>query len=301
MGTDTKIEWANHTANAWIGCSKVSPACDFCYAERGAKRLGVEWGDEASRYLTKWLPLALQVRRWDEAAKLAGERHRVFWNSYSDFLEDQQELKGRRMLACALMEQTTHLIHLILTKRPENAEALLPKAWMTGAWPQNVWFGTTAENQEYADLRIPRALRVPAPIHFVSYEPALGPVDFRLGHLFSGRLDRHCETCGRADRDPVHKMIDWLIVGGESGPKARPFDLAWARSAIEQCKAAGVLVFMKQIGSRPTGDASDFPQHKGQWTPDGDIMYPKLTHPKGGDPNEWPEEIRVREVPRLEA
>lgn len=236
MGADTKIEWATHTANAWIGCTKVSPACDHCYAERGSKRMGVEWGDQAARRMTNWDSLAANVRRWDRAAKSAGERHRVFWNSYSDFLEKRSELEGRRYISCAVMADTPHLDHLILTKRPENALSLLPKLWMDGSmWPKNVWLGTTTEDQAQADKRIYALLKVPAAVRFISAEPLLGPVE--LGSWFPSR-----------GRVLSFGGIDWVIVGGESGPGARPMHPDWARSIRDQCQAAGVPYFFKQWG-----------------------------------------------------
>ena len=238
MGANTKIEWATHTANAWIGCTKVSPACDYCYAERGSKRMGVEWGDQAERRMTSWLSLAPSVRQWDRAARAASERHRVFWNSYSDFLEDRPGLEGRRMLACVLMQDTPHLDHLILTKRPENALTLLPKLWLGGTmWPKNVWFGTTAENQRYYDERTIHLHRLLCPVRFISIEPLLGPIN--LGSL---------RAPGAAK-----PYYDWVIVGGESGPHARPMHPDWARSLRDQCNAAGVPFFFKQWGEwRPT-------------------------------------------------
>mgnify|MGYP001590120545 FL=1 len=241
MGANTKIEWATHTANAWIGCTKVSPACDYCYAERGSKRMGVEWGDQAERRMTNWLSLANNVRKWDRAAQAAGERHRVFWNSYSDFLEKRPELIDRRMLACALMQDTPYLDHLILTKRPENALDLLPPLWQDGSiWPKNVWLGTTAENQEQADKRVPLLLQTPAAVRFISAEPLLGPIDLTP---FIPIPD------GPAHIKRVFPpSLDWVIVGGESGPGARPMHPDWARSLRDQCQAAGVPFFFKQWG-----------------------------------------------------
>lgn len=265
MGTNTKIEWATHTANAWIGCTKVSPACDHCYAERGSMRLGVDWGDTAYRRMTQWQPLAASVRRWDRAAKESGERHRVFWNSYSDFLESRPEFEIRREWSCQLMSDTTHLNHLILTKRPENAELLLPARWMQGMWPTNVWFGTTTENQEQADKRIPELLKVPAAVRFISAEPLLGPIDlqrinaFRTGNPLGGEMTVCTNALnGRyACKDiaghwheagaPIVRLT-WVIVGGESGPGARPMHPDWARSLRDQCQAAGVPFFFKQWG-----------------------------------------------------
>ena len=248
MGADTKIEWATHTANAWIGCTKVSPACDHCYAERGSKRMGVEWGDQAERRMTNWLSLANNVRKWDRAAQAAGERHRVFWNSCSDFLEGRPELEGRRFLACAVMADTPQLDHLILTKRPENAWELMPELWTSGMWPKNVWFGTTAENQRYYDERTIHLHRLLCPVRFISIEPLLGSIN--LGSL---------RAPGAAK-----PYYDWVIVGGESGLGARPMHPDWARSLRDQCTAAGVPFFFKQWGGLRNNPDADDPTAKGR-------------------------------------
>lgn len=154
------------------------------------------------------------------------------------------------------------------------------------AWPlPNVWLGVSVEDQAIADERIPHLLATPAAVRFVSYEPALGPVDFRKA------LPHHpdCSDCfsGRTN-------LDWLIVGGESGPGARPFDVSWARSAVEQCKAAGVPVFVKQLGARPVLATPP----SGAPDDGGDVVELRLRDRKGGDPDEWPEDLRVREWPR---
>jgi protein gp37 len=149
-----------------------------------------------------------------------------------------------------------------------------------GPWPlPNVWLGVSVEDQKTADERIPLLLKTPAAVRFVSYEPALGPVDFERW------VDRTTDGSG----------IDWLIIGGESGPGARPCDIEWIRSAVRQCKAAGVAVFMKQLGAKP-GKSIRAPDsdHSGRdyWEPI------KLKSRKGGDPTEWPADLRVREFPK---
>lgn len=191
-------------------------------------------------------------------------------------------------------------------------ETLGSKGWraaLNASWPLlNVWPGVSAENQATADERIPLLLRCPAAVRFVSYEPALGPVDFtRLrsaGHSgwidALGKREHRGPACFERDTG-----IDWLIVGGESGPGARPFDIAWARSSIEQCKAAGVPVFVKQIGAHPfaTGGCYGvFPNRPSQKAtdqgPGGKVGWTfRLRDRKGGDMSEWPEDLRVREFP----
>lgn len=160
-------------------------------------------------------------------------------------------------------------------------------------WPlPNVHLGVSVEDQETADERIPHLLATPAAVRFVSYEPALGPVDFTSITLpdevaASARLSV-ARINALTDQDDEHYFndhakLDWIIVGGESGPGARPFDISWARSTVEQCRAAGTAVFVKQLGKRPR-----FPGEAAPWRPrDG----------KAGDPAEWPEDLRVREFP----
>jgi len=150
--------------------------------------------------------------------------------------------------------------------------------WWGSTWSlPNVHLGVSVENQATADARIPLLLQTPAAVRWVSYEPALGPVDFtRISTPTVAWVD--ATRCG----------LDWVIVGGESGPGARPFDLAWARATIAQCRAAGVPVFVKQLGRDPI-----------EQTPDGVRGFAVMLHDKkGGDWTEWPEDIRVREFPR---
>lgn len=151
-----------------------------------------------------------------------------------------------------------------------------------GEWPfPRVWLGTSVENQPTADERIPHLLRCPAAVRFVSYEPALGPVDFFCNYRTDGGA--RCNVLKIADisdgAPSGMQAIHWLIVGGESGAGARPFDIAWARSAIAQCKAAGVAAFCKQIGSVAAKAIGS-------------------SDPKGGRMEDWPQDIQVREFPR---
>ncbi len=298
MGEHTNIEWCHHTFNPWRGCTQVSPGCDHCYAEAWSKRnpaqLGT-WGDDGERVIagdSYWrTPL-----RWDSLAAEAGERRRVFCASLADVFEDRPELEGPRERLFALIYDTPNLDWLLLTKRPANAkrmlEALLWReeslAWPGGGdfyWPPppNLWLGVTAEDHERADERIPVLLDTPAAIRFVSYEPAIGPVDWWEVALAQGFTQ---DDIGDGVTYP--RRVDWIIVGGESGPHARPFDLAWARDAIAQGHAAGAAVFVKQLGARPFVS----PEH------DGATGYElSLASRKGGDVDEWPEDLRVREIP----
>jgi len=274
VGKDSKIEWTHHTFNPWIGCTKVSDGCKNCYAEAlmDKRWKKVKWGPGAIRQRTSranwWEPI-----KWDNAAKKAGVRRRVFCASLADVFDEEVPDEWRRDLLM-LTHQTRNLDWLFLTKRAQKMKAFMncPPEYMHTI--RNIWLGVSVENQKTADERIPLLLDTPAAVRFVSYEPALGPVDFT--------------PYWRVISDP-EKWLSWIIVGGESGHGARPFDIAWARSVIHQCQAFGVPCFVKQLGAVPLA-APSFPGHV-----EGPPML--LADRKGGDPAEWPEDLRVREFP----
>lgn len=243
MGEMTAIKWTDHTFNPWMGCTKVSPGCDNCYAEALGRRTGrVQWGDDAERVLTKpayWRNPA----KWNADAEAEGRRHRVFVASLADVYEDRPELVEPRGRLFDLMAETPWLDWQVLTKRPENVLHLTPTSWLpawNGSWPANVWIGTTVEDQQRADERIPHLLRVPAPVLFLSCEPLLGRVDLDPAWLFVPILPVEVEP----------PRIGWIIVGGESGPGHRSIDLDHARMLVETARAAGTPVFFKQVGGQ---------------------------------------------------
>lgn len=196
--------------------------------------------------------------KWNKDAEKAGERRRVFCASMADVFEDNEALEPWRAALWLIIQQTPHLDWQLLTKRPENIARFLPADWGNG-YP-NVWLGTTAENQEYADKRIPHLLAVPAVVRFLSCEPLLGPIDFhRVEVAASDAIDPEWRDGRRGqpivsvlgDRDPEWERepgIHWVIAGGESGGGARPMHINWARSLRDQCAAAGVAYFFKQWG-----------------------------------------------------
>lgn len=232
MAERTEISWADATFNPWIGCTKVSCACDFCYAERYGNRFGVKWGNHDRRRTSAayWKqPLA-----WDRAAEKSGIRRRVFCASLADWLDNQVPDEWRDDLA-NLIEATPNLDWLLLTKRPQNFGKHAP--WHDDDVPENVWLGTTVENQEEADRRIPPLLAIGAKVRFLSCEPLLGRIDFRADWL-SG--------------------LDWIIAGGESGPHARPMNIEWARHLRDQCQIAGIYFHFKQWGGlRPKSNGCE--------------------------------------------
>lgn len=235
MGENTRIEWAHHTFNPWIGCTKVSPACDHCYAEAWAKRSGlVEWGNHPRRRTSaaNWR----EPIKWNREAAAAGVRRRVFCASLADVFDNQVNIHWRDDL-WTLISATPHLDWLLLTKRPQNIRHMLPHGW---PWA-NVWLGTTVENQEEADRRIPHLLETPAAVRFLSCEPLLGPIDLTEYRSWPCRDEL-------SDFEWNSEGIDWVICGGESGPGARPMHIEWARSLRAQCAAASVPFFFKQHG-----------------------------------------------------
>lgn len=269
---ETKIAWCDFTMNPWEGCEKVSPGCKHCYAEErdGRYHAGENWGPDSKRFLhtdSYWR----QPYRWARDAAKLGRKARVFVMSLGDICEDRRDLDAHRERLWKVIRETSHTLDwLLLTKRPENLRRLVPEDIL-----RLCWVGTTAEDQQRADERIPHLLATPAAVRFLSCEPLLGPIV----------LPQHDQSMGAS-----HSPLDWVICGGESGQKARPFDLAWARSLRDQCRAASVPFFMKQTGSAPQGDLDEGISAPGcSWKPKDRA---------GADPSEWPEDLRVREWPK---
>lgn len=274
MKTDqTNIEWADYTFNPWRGCTKVSTGCANCYAETLSKRnpkvLG-EWGAGKPRVRAseamwrsplKWNEDAGKAQQW-----AANERPRVFCASLADWLDDEVPIEWLTNLL-ETIHSTPNLDWLLLTKRPQNWQSRLEAAhrfawdhgdserhdevmnWL-GAWahahvpPDNIWIGTSVENQSAADERIPLLLTIPAKVRFLSCEPLLGSVDLHSPHIKVETWRVGESFDGPAPLSGIH----WVIAGGESGPKARPMHPDWARSLRDQCKAAGVPFLFKQWG-----------------------------------------------------
>ena len=287
---DSRIEWTQRTWNPFRGCSAVSPGCEHCYAAR----FGIRFSGPDGRYaglvrMTKGGP------EWTGKVVLVHDTllHPLAWrtpvsvfaNSMSDAFhpglsdDDIDTVFG-------VMAGTSHHTFQVLTKRadrlagwtvtpgrPDRVAAAARRALMaygrnekaaetlTVHWPlPNVWLGVSVENQRWADARIPHLLASPAAIRFISAEPLLGPIDL-APYLEEGA-----------------PRLGWVIVGGESGPGARPLELGWIRSIVAQGAAANVPVFVKQLGT--------------VWA-----RGMKADSFKGGDPDEWPAELRVRQLP----
>jgi protein gp37 len=249
MAVDSKIEWTDATFNPWIGCTRVSPACDHCYAavSTSARTLGVEWGPHAERRRTSpgnWRAPIRWNAQHDAFFAEHGRRRRVFCASLADVFDNAVNPYWRADLF-DLIEQTPNLDWLLLTKRIGN---VLPMIEDTAArrfdleflheprLPDNVWLGATIANQAEADRDIPKLLALPARVRFLSMEPLLGPV---IVFDMDGPID-----VPKGSSSPLH----WVIAGGESGHDARPMHPDWARSLRDQCATAGVPFLFKQWG-----------------------------------------------------
>lgn len=340
MAEQTKIQWTDHTWNPWMGCTKVAPGCEHCYAEADfdKRRKRVKWGPQGTRVKTSaeyWQ----KPTKWNKQAAADGARPRVFCASLADVFEDWtgpildstgeqlfwplNALENPRFIAeshCggneppvtmadlrrdlfALIDQTPHLDWILLTKRPENIRRMWnPIAWHAcEIYRANVWLITSVSDQSTADKAIPELLKCRdlCPVLGVSAEPLLGPIEFwsdgcwclPCRHCADGSHDpetnvvecRRCDSTGIGDEPG----IDWVIVGGESGPHARPCHVDWIRAIRDQCKAARTPCFVKQLGAFTVYDRAE-------------ATY-AIRDPKGGDPAEWPADLRVREFPQVAA
>lgn len=249
MGENTAIEWADHTLNPWIGCTKISPACDHCYAEALMKRFGKPhlWAGERERTSeANWKkPL-----KWNRDAAGMDHRPRVFCASLADVFDNQVPNAWRDDL-WQLIKATPNLDWLLLTKRPQNMVKMLPSDWDLG-YP-NVWLGTTVENQEEAERRIPHLLAVPARVHFLSCEPLLGALNLmniRVGlnsplHK-AGLLAEHHDHIAPLIWGRGRHKLRWIIAGGESGPGWRLTPDGAFERLQDDCLRAGVAYFFKQ-------------------------------------------------------
>jgi protein gp37 len=222
MGEKTAISWTHHTFNPWWGCSRVSEGCRHCYAADLATRLGHDvWGQRPRRFFGEkhWA----EPLKWQREAQQAGERRRVFCASMADVFEERPELENERWRLWELIDRTPALDWLLLTKRADRIADLLPLRDAA-----NIWVGTSVEDLSQA-WRVECLRSIPAVVRFLSYEPALGPLD-----------------------DLDLQGIDWLIFGGESGPNFRPANLDWARTMRERCRAQSIAFFFKQSAHRFT-------------------------------------------------
>ncbi len=270
MAETTEIAWCDSTFNPWAGCTKVSPGCTNCYAEKDTKRRGyVRWGPGAERRRTKTWG---QPRKWDREHEAFfaehGRRRRVFCASWADWLDPEVPVEWLADLL-ELIAVTPHLDWLLLTKRPELWRGRMEEArdgfqlghegsthlsedarvliynWVSPLHrtpPQNVWMLATAEDQQRLGERLPELLRIPALVRGLSCEPLLGPLS----------MEEAVPEWWESANQPL-----WIIGGGESGQNARPCHPDWARSLRDQCAGAGVPFLWKQWGAwAPIGPAN---------------------------------------------
>jgi len=321
VGDGSHIQWTDATWNPVTGCSKVSQGCKHCYALRDWARLSAPRPKPNVYTGREFTDVMFHPERLDQPLRWTKPR-RVFVNSMSDLFHEHIGVEDLAA-AFAYMGRAYWHTFQVLTKRPEQMHAMLTSEdfldvyhgaghaaqvdaeEILGSRGQfsvferkrddvrsrdfalplpNVWLGVSVEDQETADERIPLLLKTPAAVRFVSYEPALGPIDFceTFGMWWNATMRAFESTGPQFNRQNGRRGIDWLIVGGESGSKARPCVIGWVRNTILQCRAAGVPVFVKQLGAQPTN-------REGEPHP--------LRDRKGGDMTEWPEDLRVREFP----
>lgn len=355
MAQNSSIEWTGRTWQVTAGCSRASPGCQNCYAERMAGRLAAmakkDIGDgrdpgKKGVYLKVVNGGAVLGPKsgWNRNVVILPENlgepqtwrkpQMVFVDSMSDLFHEQvpfdfihevmgviaarsyhtfQVLTKRTDRMAQYFEQFTLAdvyAHCLSLERSERAgsesphyylrallrhndavelgETDIPAPFMPKQWPlPNVWLGTSVENQEWAEKRIPHLLKCPAAVRFLSCEPLLGPIDFNaLGdgpwnyNALSGLRENPYGDV--VDRE-YGAHVDWVIVGGESGGGARPMTLGWAKDIVRQCKAAKVKVFVKQVGAKPVN-------REGQ-------RCTKVKDSKGGVMSEWPAELRIRQMP----
>lgn len=318
MSEQTKIEWTDSTLNFWEGCTKVSVGCTNCYAETRDKRFtgGAHWGPGAPRRKSQSAvkdALRLNKKPWvcDECGNGLREpgwcgncrtqdshRRRIFSLSLGDWLDPEVPVEWLAEMLWTI-DACRDVEWILCTKRPErwseriqaavmvteDADESLVGRWLEGEHPHNVTLLASVENQEQADRRIPALLRIPAARRGLSLEPLLGPVD-----IFAESVEWFYEGWENEGRSPKKRGIDWLIIGGESGPKARPCDIEWIRSLVKQGQTAGVATFVKQLGSRSIDGSTESKLL--------DCIGMSLFRDrKGGNPNEWPADLRVQQYP----
>lgn len=239
MGENSAIDWTDHTWNPWQGCKKVSPGCINCYMFRDKKR----FGQDPNQIIKSNNSTFNKPIYWKESAK-------IFVCSWSDFfIEEADEWRNE---AWDIIKKCPQHTFLILTKRPENIKDRLPVGWPFS----NVWLGTTTENQEMANKRIPILLSIPAKIHFISVEPMIEEITLERKWL-------ECISEGQYFNitECNHGLIDWVICGGESGNEARYMNPEWANKLKKQCRVTETSFFMKQMSGRTKEERKNIPQY----------------------------------------
>ena len=281
MADRSKIEWTDSTWSPVTGCTKVSPGCDHCYAERVTERFH---GKGSFENVVLHEDRLAQPLRWRKP-------RRVFVNSMSDLFHDDVPDEFIVRVFDVMQNAPRHTFQ-VLTKRHARMRSFVTR-YLSGEFvrdpssgplastvdrpPRGIWLGVSVEDQKWADIRVPALLATPAAVRFLSCEPLLGQIDL---HDCGGvdAIERDWAGGLGGGTGAPHPLIDWVIVGGESGPRARPMDPAWVRVLRDQCLSAiDVAFFVKQMGS--------------VWAKSNGA------DPKGGNWNLWPADLRIRELP----
>lgn len=233
---DSAIEWTDYTWNPVTGCSKVSQGCHFCYAERLWPKVSAAEAKRLGTMPRPFTDVRTHPERLSQPLRLRRPR-RIFVNSMSDLFHEDVPREFVELVFSTMAAAKRHTFQ-VLTKRPERMRALMSGDILSIPLP-NVWLGVSVEDQATADERIPLLLQTPAAVRFLSCEPLLGPIDLNRIPIPRGTVE-----CAGGQLPPV----DWVIAGGESGPKARPSHPQWFTSLRDQCASAGVPFFFKQWG-----------------------------------------------------
>lgn len=300
MGSQTRIEWTEAVWNPVTGCTWASTGCDHCYARVMGTRLAGIKGNP--RFGKPFSEVMCHVDRLSQPINWKRPRM-VFVNSMSDLFHEDVPAEFIADIWAVMAACRGKHTFQVLTKRPDRMSLLLRNSsfkdmvmYRLGTkygqihgirehfeGLSNVWLGVTAENQEQADRRIPFLIKTPAAVRWVSVEPMLGPVDLRI--------PTWTPTYGLPVSSPCLPSLNWVVCGGESGNGSRPFHTGWAMDLRDQCQAAGIPFFMKQLGAKAFMSMKD---------EESGVVIPErieTVHPKGGDPMEWPDDLRVREFP----
>jgi protein gp37 len=325
MGAQTNIQWCDHTYNPWRGCRKVAEECENCYitgttpfrvAGQTHGSVRVRAGEDHRKEPLRWnkrpwicdhcgFASAIRDGLCGSCKQVGKHRAKVFSLSLGDWLDKENvEIEWFVELLWTIFS-TPELTYLLVTKRPGNFPDRIYKAaasagltgqpqnfvlwlyeWAQGKAPANVWIGVSQGADQEA------ALEIPAVVHFLSCEPMLRPLDMTHAYRF-----------------------DWIIFGGESGTNARPCNVDWIQEGLKYCRENEIAAFVKQLGAAPvyTAAGMEFKSEDGRdfvrqrmadpkcWIPYNSPhnLAPKITHKKGGDMAEWPEQLRVREFPKV--
>lgn len=303
MNLITGIEWTDATSNpfkfrdketgeiVWA-CVKHSSGCANCYSETLAKRYG-RGGPFTKDSMAKVEPFICdkELKQLLNSKKLTGKR--VFVGDMTDIFGEwvTDDMLNKFFHA---IENRTDVIFQLLTKRADRMNEYLSWRWGEGRIPsRHIWSGVSVENQAAADERIPLLLQTPAAVRFLSCEPLLGPIEF-------SNVSRRSDAVQQLGKKALDG-IDWVIVGGESGRGARPCRVEWIRSIVEQCKAAGVACFVKQLGAMPTTECNSEPFNGScghAKDPFTGVHHLRLRDKKGGDISEFSADLRVRQFPK---